>query len=301
MGETIRADAALLAAVQAGDSATLHTAAGAEISWAALHLLAQHGFRWKPEYPDDAAHGPVGTRLHVELTIEHPARPGIVLGTTAARFLARALDVDIAFSLAEGLPPLELARMTAMAERRSPRAATFVVTGTHGAVVGGVLTVERGPRTVFETLRCTVAVPGALDRIDGFRGVRDGLEAGLQSVMLGRHPQSALFSTSRGRADGVVDTAIAGPPAPLGVFSGVRAARASGLLERRRELGGHLVGPAHAPGLVIWFHGTERERWAAAAGLGRRLGDLRADAMHPEALQRDRGTRDDGTRTGGER
>jgi len=191
--------------------------------------------------------------------------------------------------------------MTAMAERRSPRAATFVVTGTHGAVVGGVLTVERGPRTVFETLRCTVAVPGALDRIDGFRGVRDGLEAGLQSVMLGRHPQSALFSTSRGRADGVVDTAIAGPPAPLGVFSVARAARVRGLLERRRELGGHLVGPAHAPGLVIWFHGTERERWAAAAGLGRRLGDLRADAMHPEDLQRDCGTRDDGTRTGGER
>ncbi|WP_131824233.1 DUF6177 family protein, partial [Mycobacteroides abscessus] len=80
--------------------------------------------------------------------------------------------------------------MTAMAERRSPRAATFVVTGTHGAVVGGVLTVERGPRTVFETLRCTVAVPDALDRTDGFRGVRDGLEAGLQAVMLGRHPQS---------------------------------------------------------------------------------------------------------------
>ena len=99
-GETIRADAALLAAVQAGDAATLHTAAGAEISWAALHLLAQHGFRWKPEYPDDAARGPVGHRLHVDLMIEHAARPGIALGTTPARFLARALDVDVASSLA---------------------------------------------------------------------------------------------------------------------------------------------------------------------------------------------------------
>lgn len=44
MGEVIRADAALLAEAQAGDGATLHTASGAVVSWAALHLLAAHGF-----------------------------------------------------------------------------------------------------------------------------------------------------------------------------------------------------------------------------------------------------------------
>ena len=44
MGETIRADAALLDAVRTGDGATLHTAVGAEVSWAALHLLAEHAF-----------------------------------------------------------------------------------------------------------------------------------------------------------------------------------------------------------------------------------------------------------------
>jgi len=46
MGETIRADAALLDAVRTGDGATLHTAVGAEVSWAALHLLAEHAFVW---------------------------------------------------------------------------------------------------------------------------------------------------------------------------------------------------------------------------------------------------------------
>ena len=285
MGETIRADAALLDAVRAGDGATLHTAVGAEVSWAALHLLAEHAFVWAPERPDCAAHGPVGTRLHVDLTVEHAARPGIVLGTTPARFLARALDVDVAYSLAEGPPPLEPTRLTAMAEHRSPRTATFVATGSRESVVGGVLTVERGQRSVFETLRCMVAVPTDLGPTDGFRALRDGLEAGLPSVTQGSHQQWAQFSTSRGRVDGVVDTAIAGPPVPLGVFSGAHAAHASGLLARRSEFGGHLVGPAHAPGLVIWFHGTERDRWAAAAGLGRRIGDHRADAMHPGDLQ----------------
>ncbi|WIB78202.1 contact-dependent growth inhibition system immunity protein [Curtobacterium sp. MCPF17_002] len=92
MGDTIRADAALLDAVQAGDGATLHTARGAVVSWAALHLLAAHGFRWAPERPDDADRGPGGARLHVDLTIEHEARPDS---------LRMDMDMDIKFLRAQ--------------------------------------------------------------------------------------------------------------------------------------------------------------------------------------------------------
>jgi hypothetical protein len=226
MGDVIRADAALLAEVQAGDGATLHTVSGAVVSWAALHLLAAHGFRWAPEDPSTVEPGPTGLRLHVDLTIEHAGHAGLVLAATPARFIERSFGTELAFSLAEGSSALAPARLTAMAERRSPRDATFVVTGTGSRAVGGVLTVQRGPRSVFETLRRMVALP---EPTDDLRVVRDGLEAGLQSVMLGCHPQSAQFSTSRGRVDGVVDTAMAGPPAPLGVFSGARETRARGL------------------------------------------------------------------------
>lgn len=231
MGDVIRADAALLAEVQAGDGATLHTASGAVVSWAALHLLAAHGFRWAPDDTGESDAATAGTRLHVDLTIEHAARPGLLLGSTTARFAAHALGVGLRFALAEGHTALAPERLTAMAERRSPRDATFVVTGTNGRPLGGVLTVQRGARSVFETLRCMVALPEATDDLGV---VRDGLEAGLQSVMLGRHPRSAQFSTSRGRVDGVVDTAIAGPPAPLGVFSGARPALFITAAEQRR-------------------------------------------------------------------
>lgn len=297
MGDVIRADAALLAEVQAGDGATLHTASGAVVSWAALHLLAAHGFSWAPEDPSTVEPGPTGVRLHVDLTIEHAAHAGLVLAATPARFIERSFRTDLDFSLAEGSSALAPARLTGMAERRSPRDATFVVTGTGSRAVGGVLTVQRGPRSVFETLRCMVALPAATDDL---RVVRDGLEAGLQSVMLGRHPRSAQFSTSRGRVDGVVDTAIAGPPSPLGVFCGARETRARGLAVAAASLGGHTVGLGPSPGVVFWFDGTERDRWSDAAALANGLRDLRADAMHSEDLRGRGEVRHDGTRTGGQ-
>ncbi|WP_420369880.1 DUF6177 family protein [Curtobacterium sp. L1-20] len=297
MGETIRADAALLAAVEAGDGATLHTEAGAVVSWPALHLLAVHGFRWAPSDPGDADSGPSGTRLHVELTIEHAAHAGLVLAATPARFIERSLGTELAFSLAEGSSRLAPDRLTAMAERRSPRDATFVVTGAGSRALGGVLTVQRGPRSVLESLRCMVALPGMTDDL---RAVRDALEAGLQSVMLGRHPRSAQFSTSRGRVDGVVDTAIAGPPAPLGVFSGTRETRARGLAVAAASLGGHTVGPGPSRGVVFWFDGTEQARWSGAAALASGLRDLQAGAMHSGDLRRRAEVRHDGTRTGGQ-
>lgn len=296
MGDVIRADAALLAEVQAGDGATLHTASGAVVSWAALHLLAAHGFRWSPEDPSTVEPGPTGLRLHVDLTIEHAAHAGLVLAVTPARFIERSFGTDLACSLAEGSSALAPARLTAMAERRSPRDATFVVTGTGSRALGGVLIVQRGPRSVFETLRCMIALPEASDDL---RVVRDGLEAGLRSVMLGRHPRSARFSTSRGRVDGVVDTGTSGPPTPLGVFSGARETRARGLAGAAETLRGHAVGPGPSPGFVFWFGGTERERWSGAAALASGLRDLQADAVHPEDLREAGGLRHDGTRTGG--
>lgn len=296
MGDVIRADAALLAEVQAGDGATLHTASGAVVSWAALHLLAAHGFRWSPEDPSTVEPGPTGLRLHVDLTIEHAAHAGLVLAATPARFIERSFGTDLACSLAEGSSALAPARLTAMAERRSPRDATFVVTGTDSRTLGGVLIVQRGPRSVFETLRCMVALPEA---IDDLHVVRDGLEAGLRSAMLGRRPRSAQFSTSRGRLDGVVDTGISGPPAPLGVFSGARAMRARGSADAVETRGGHPVGLGPSPGVVFWFHGTERERWSDASALVSGLRDLQADVMESEDLRESGGLRHDGTRTGG--
>ncbi len=129
---------------------------------------------------------------------------------------------DLACSLAEGSSALAPARLTAMAERRSPRDATFVVTGTDSRALGGVLIVQRGPRSVFETLRCMVALPEA---IDDLHVVRDGLEAGLRSAMLGRRPRSAQFSTSRGRLDGVVDRASRAAGPTRGVLRSARDAR----------------------------------------------------------------------------
>ncbi|SDQ29954.1 hypothetical protein SAMN02800687_1289 [Curtobacterium sp. UNCCL20] len=298
MGVTIRADAALLAEVHAGDGATLHTARGAVVSWAALHLLAEHGFRWAPDDPSAGERGPTGVRLHIDVTIDHDPGAGVVLGAIPARFAEAALGAEISFALAEGMPALDPRRLTSMAERRSPQDATFVVTGTGGTAVGGTLTVQRGPRTVFETLRCMVAVPSATHDA---RMLRDGLEAGLQAVTDRHHVRSAQFSTSRGRVDGVVDTDIAGPPSPLGVFSGSRAVRERGLLGLARPFGGRLIGPRRAPGVVFWFEGSEQDRWRRAAALGHALRQTRAGDVHSEDLRRDDGTRDHGTATGGER
>lgn len=297
MGEVVRVDAALLAEVQSGDGATLHTASGSVVSWAALHLLASHGFRWAPEDPETVAGPrPTGTRLHVDLTIEHAAHAGLVLAATPARFVERALGIPLTFHLAEGAAALAPARLTAMAERRSPRGATFVVAGTERPVLGGVLTVQRGSHSVFEILRCTVAVP---DTTGDLRTVRVGLEAGLRSVMQGRHPRSAQFSTSTGRVDGVVDTAVAGPPTPLGVFSGPRAARERGLVQAAAMLGGQVIGPARAPGVVFWLEGSGRDRWQRAALLGRRLHEVQADVVHSADLRSGGAAGNDGTGTGG--
>ncbi|MET3636704.1 hypothetical protein D8M35_01740 [Curtobacterium sp. HSID17257] len=51
---------------------------------------------------------------------------------------------------------------------------------------------------------------GSSEAMDDLHVVRNGLEARLRSVVLGRHPRSARFSTSRGRVDGVVDSGISG-------------------------------------------------------------------------------------------
>lgn len=296
MGDVIRADAALLAEVQAGDGATLHTASGAVVSWAALHLLAANGFRWAPEEPDVVDPGPTGTRLHIDLTIEHAARAGLELAATPARFVARALGVDLAVGLAEDTTALDPSRLTAMAERRSPRDATFIVTSTGSRPLGGVLTVRRGPRSVFETLRCTVALPGTTDDL---RVVRDGLEAGLQSVMQDRGPRSAQFSTSTGRVDGVVDTTVVGPPVPLGVFSGMDAARDQGLMRVLAWLGGRRIGPVRAPGVVFWFEGSGQARWRGAAALADGVRGSRADVAHSADLRGGGTAGNDGSGTGG--
>lgn len=141
-----------------------------------------------------------------------------------------------------------------------------------------------------------VAVPEVTDDL---RVLHDGLEAGLQSVMQGRHPRSARFSTTSGRVDGVVDATIAGPPTPLGVFSGARAARERDLVPTATALGGRPVGPAHAPGAVFWFEGSARERWRGAAALADRVRGSRSDVVHSADLRGAAVARNDGSGTGG--
>lgn len=293
MVQVVRADAALFERTVRDHERVLESAPGAVLSWAALHLLAEHGWRWRPtpalpapalSTPASAATAPsglpsVGDLLHVDLTIEHPPSARLVLGQASARFLA-ALGRTPSYARHEGDEPVTPSALTRLAERRAPASSTFVV-GADG--VGGLLVVERGRRSVFETLRVVVAV---WDR----SALRDGLEAALQSVSHGRHPQAGVFSTSRGRQDGVTDPVLRGPVTPLAVFAGARALRARGLVARAEQLGGAGVGSVRAPGAVFWFDGTEPERWRAAAELAR--GALAGE------LQRAPWSGDDGRRTG---
>lgn len=281
MGQVVRADAALFGRVARERTRVVETAPGAVLSWAALHLLAEHGYRWRPSGEPGRPDAPVGDLLHVDLTIEHAPSGRLVLGATTARFL-EAFGRTVTFAPHESAEPWSPAELTAHAERRSP-APTTVVVGSADGTVGGLLVVERGPQTVFETLRVVVAT-------DDRRSVRHGLEAGLQSVSLGRHPQSGLFSTSRGRLDGVTDPVLRGPTTPLAVFAGARAVRARGLAGRAEDLGGRPVGSPRTPGLVFWFAGDEPDRWRAAAELAR---GVRGSGLH-----RTPSARDDGIRTG---
>lgn len=281
MGQVVRADAGLFARVGRERTRVVETAPGAVLSWAALHLLAEHGYRWRPSGGPERSSAPVGDLLHVDLTIEHAPSGHLLLGATPARFL-EAFGRTATYAPYESAEPWSPSALTAHAERRSPTPTTLVV-GSADGTVGGLLIVGRGPRTVFETLRVVVAIA------DG-RTVRDGLEAGLQSVSLGRHPQSGLFSTSRGRLDGVTDPVLRGPTTPLAVFAGSRAVRARGLAGRAAELGGRPVGPARTPGFVFWFAGDEPDRWRAAAELAR---GVRGGGLRDTPL-----ARDDGNRTG---
>jgi hypothetical protein len=295
MGETVRAGAELSAAVQQEDGAVLHTTAGTTVSWAALHLLAERGFRWAPE----AAHSTapqLGRRLHVDLVIEHDPAPGILLGVASSRFVGHAFGAVPRFALVENGEAITPDRLTLAAERRSPQDALFVVTTRERPVLGGVLVVQRAADVVLETLRCTIAVPPG-----GDSALHAGLEAGLRSVMHGHHARSARFALSRGRTDGVVDTSVAGPPAPFGVYSAGRAARA-------HEAAADTAGSPHRVlvvgserGVVSWFPGSERERWAAAAVLVERLQERRSRAAHASDLRAEGGSGEHGTRVGGER
>ncbi|MGU3410465.1 DUF6177 family protein [Microbacterium sp. M1A1_1b] len=280
MGQVVRADAAFVARVRRDTTSVVETAPGAVLSWAATHLLAEHGWRWRPSGAVPASDA-VGDLLHVDLTIEHAPSPRLVLGTTTARFLA-AFDRTVTHALHEGAEPMSPSALTALAERRSPGSSTFVV-GSPDDTVGGLLIVERGPRSVFETLRVVVA-------IDDRGAVRDRLQAGLLAVSQGRHPQSGLFSTSRGRLDGVTEPVLRGPTTPLAVFAGARAVRSRGLSGRIDQLGGTPVGPVRAPGALFWFDGDEPDRWLAAADLAR--------GVRTTDLHRVSSSRDDGMRTG---
>lgn len=280
MGQVVRADAALVARVRSDPTRVVETAPGAVLSWAATHLLAEHGWRWRPSGAVPASDA-VGDLLHVDLTIEHAPSPRLVLGTTPARFLA-AFDRTVTHAPYEGAEPLSPSALTALAERRSPVSSTLVVSSPDDTV-GGLLIVERGPRSVFETLRVVVA-------IDDRRVLRDRLQAGLQAVSQGRHPQSGLFSTGHGRVDGVTDPVLRGPVTPFAVFAGARAVRARGLTADAERLGGQAVGPQRTPGYVFWFAGSEPDRWLAAADLAR--------GVRRVGLHRAPSSRDDGTRTG---
>ncbi|MFJ3452729.1 DUF6177 family protein [Curtobacterium sp. NPDC090223] len=281
MGHVVRADAALFGRIGRDRTRVVETPSGAVLSWAALHLLAEHGYRWRPSGEPERPDAPVGDLLHVDLTIEHAPSGRLVLGATPARFL-QAFGRTVTYAPDESAEPWSSSELTARAERRAPTPTTVVV-GSADDAVGGILVVERGPRTVFETLRVVVAIR---DR----RTVRDGLEAGLQSVSLGRHPQSGLFSTSRGRLDGVTDPVLRGPTTPLAVFAGARAVRARDLAGRAADLGGRPVGSARAPGFVFWFAGDEPDRWRAAADLAR--------GVRGSGLRRTPSARDDDNRTG---
>jgi len=269
----VRADAALAARLGHDGERVVETAPGAVLSWPALHLLAEHGWRWRPAAAAGVAGAPVGDLLHVDLTVEHAPSPRTLLGPVSERFLA-ALGRRPSWSRYEGDAPLTAAALTEIAEHRSPAPTTFVVGGGADRGVGGLLVVERGPRSVFETLRVVVA-------IDDPGGLRDGLEAGLRSASLGRHPQSGLFSTSRGRVDGVTDAVLRGPVTPLAVFAGARALRARGLTASVAALGGRPVGPVRTPGALFWFDGAEPERWRAAADLAR---EVRGDGLRPDPV-----------------
>lgn len=281
MGQVVRADAALFARVERDRTRVVESAPGAVLSWAATHLLAEHGWRWRPSAALAPSDGPVGDLLHVDLTIEHAPSPRLVLGTTPTRFLT-ALGRTATYARYEGAEPLAPAALTAHAERRSPGSSTLVV-GSADDAVGGLLVVERGRRSVFETLRVVVA-------IDDRRALRGGLEAGLQAVSQGRHPQSGLFSTGRGRVDGVTDAVLRGPVTPFAVFAGARAVRSRGLTADAERLGGQAVGPQRTPGYVFWFAGSEPDRWLAAAELAR--------GVRRAGLHRAPSARDDGVRTG---
>ncbi|WIE76232.1 hypothetical protein [Curtobacterium sp. MCSS17_007] len=142
MGETVRANDALLAAVGRGDGAVLHTTAGTTVSWAALHVLAEHGFRWAPEAVGPTA-PPPGRRLHVDLVVEHDPAPGILLGVAPSRFVERAFEAVPRFAIVEDGAAVTPDRLTVTAERRSPRDALFIVTMPEGPALGGVLVVQR--------------------------------------------------------------------------------------------------------------------------------------------------------------
>lgn len=287
----LRVDTAMLAAMPPPGT-VLTTDPDTTMSWAAAHLLAERRVGWGSPTSAGRPAGPppgtrLGTRLHVDLTIEHAPSTRLVLGTASARFL-EAFDAPVAFAEREDTGSLPSTSLTALAERRSPAASSFVVQGTGDTVVGGVLLVERGPRSVFETLRVMVALPGGDDG-----DLRDRLEAGLQAVSLGRHPQAALFSSSRGRTDGLVDLGSLRPPVPVAVFAGARGARARGLTAGlARELGGVQVGSARAPGFLFAFRGAEADRWRAAADLARRM------PPDPQRLRSASVPGDDGSWTG---
>lgn len=186
----VRADAAFAARLGHRGERVVETPPGAVLSWPALHLLAEHGWRWRPAAAAGDAGAPVGDLLHVDLTVEHAPSPRTLLGPASERFLA-ALGRRPSWSRYEGDAPLTAAALTEAAERRSPAPTTFVVGGADRGV-GGLLVVERGPRSVFETL-------GVVVTVEDLRGLRDGLQAGLRSAGLGRHPQSELTSTGWSR------------------------------------------------------------------------------------------------------
>lgn len=245
-----------------------------------LPLLWQEDVGYAPDPGMRAADGPhpdfrarqehvTGSRLHVDLQMDHPASDELELGGVV-ELLAERLG---------GAPPAvwgvdeplsrewDTVDLTALARGRAPGETTALFHGPHGAepVFGGRWRVSPIVSGVRESVRFTVATEDAPD-LEALAPLVRELAArdGLRSMTVRR---------ALGRADLLQPACWAGVPIPVGLAVGAEGVLAVGKASARAApVRGEEFGPPMTP--VIWYRigdGVEPDAWQRFRSLMRHL------------------------------
>lgn len=259
-----------------------------------LPLLWAEEVGFVPDPEVDAEAGPnqafrtsatedLGTQLHVDLQVDHPASADLVLAGSAEMLAERLTGARPAlWGVAEPLTrEWSPSAITAMARKRAPGQSVLVFAGPPGGKdsrpFAGSLRVSRTPSGVREHLLFTVGHrPGEEPELDA-------LEPLVRELAVGDGLRSMTVHRAHGREDLTYPPRWAGVSVPVGLAVGPEGILAAG---RDKALAAPVravpFGPPMTP--VVWYRigdGVEPDSWD-------RFHSLMEHLTPPEAARRSR-------------